>query len=547
MFSQQLDREKPLWEIWLVDELADGRFALICKTHHALVDGISGVDILTVLFDITPDAPEPEPGPPWAPQPLPSGAELLAHALAERATAPVGLVRSVLAHPDRAGADAGRSVAGLAAMAAAGIAGAPPSPLNVRIGPHRRFAWVDGGAGAVQGDQGRARRDDQRRRPDRRRRRVAGAFVPARARPRRARAQGDGADLGARGRGAGALGNQVAAMYAPLPVGLEDPIERYRSVHGAMKGLKESGQAVGAQAITRLADAAAPTVLNQAGRLQSRQRFFNLTVTNVPGPQLPLYVMGRRLEAFYPKVPLVLNTALGIAIMSYDGQISFGLLGDYDALADIDELAADLDARDRGTGRGRRRRAGRQATAARAVARVKRVLIVLAVVVVAAAGCIALITVLVAQDSSEVDGSSGPGVLEPDRGARRLGDDAPADARLSRRPTRRRAGRTAPSRSRRDATELSEDQLLEALALGNVVIAYDTADPPAELLALQRDVSGPFDPGLAAAGQAVILARRPGVPGVVGAGVAAQARSVRAGRPAAARVRRGLPRPGRLE
>ena len=87
-----------------------------------------------------------------------------------------------------------------------------------------------------------------------------------------------------------------------------------------MKGLKESGQAVGAQAITRLADAAAPTVLNQAARLQSRQRFFNLTVTNVPGPQVPLYVMGRRLEAFYPKVPLVLNTALGIAIMSYDGQ-----------------------------------------------------------------------------------------------------------------------------------------------------------------------------------------------------------------------------------
>ena len=343
VFSQQLDREKPLWEIWLVDELADGRFALICKTHHALVDGISGVDILTVLFDITPDAPEPEAGPPWTPQPLPSGAELLGHALAERATAPVGLVRSVLAHPDRAGADAGRSVAGLASMAAAGIAGAPPSPLNVRIGPHRRFAWVTaelaqfkaikdalGGtindvvltvvAGALRAHLFRHGRDPEGL--------ELKAMVPISVRADAAR---------------GALGNQVAAMYAPLPVGLEDPIERYRSVHGAMKGLKESGQAVGAQAITRLADAAAPTVLNQAGRLQSRQRFFNLTVTNVPGPQLPLYVMGRRLEAFYPKVPLVLNTALGIAIMSYDGQISFGLLGDYDALADIDELAADLD------------------------------------------------------------------------------------------------------------------------------------------------------------------------------------------------------------
>ena len=110
-----------------------------------------------------------------------------------------------------------------------------------------------------------------------------------------------------------------------------------------MAGLKESGQAVGAQAITRLADAAAPTVLDQAARLQSRQRFFNLTVTNVPGPQVPLYVMGRKLEAFYPKVPLVLNTALGIAIMSYDGRLFFGLLGDYDAMSDLDALAADLD------------------------------------------------------------------------------------------------------------------------------------------------------------------------------------------------------------
>ena len=110
-----------------------------------------------------------------------------------------------------------------------------------------------------------------------------------------------------------------------------------------MAGLKESGQAVGAQAITRLADAAAPTVLDQAARLQSRQRFFNLTVTNVPGPQIPLYVMGRKLEAFYPKVPLVLNTALGIAIMSYDGRLFFGLLGDYDAMSDLDALAADLD------------------------------------------------------------------------------------------------------------------------------------------------------------------------------------------------------------
>src|SRR3954468_19350814 len=344
VFAHQLDRDKPLWEIWLVDTMADGRFALICKTHHALVDGISGVDILTVLFDLDPDPPEPEPAPPWTARPVPGRAELLAAAVAERAAAPFGFLRGVLSAPDKAGAAAGRSVAGLAAMAAAGIAGAPPSPLNVRIGPHRRFAWASadlaqfkaiksalGGTindvvltvvtGALRAHLFRHGRDPEGL--------ELKAMVPISVRADAAR---------------GALGNQVAAMYAPLPVGLEDPVERHRFVHGAMKGLKESGQAVGAQAITRLADAAAPTVLDQAARLQSRQRFFNLTVTNVPGPQVPLYVMGRRLEAFYPKVPLVLNTALGIAIMSYDGRLFFGLLGDYDALADIDALAGDVDA-----------------------------------------------------------------------------------------------------------------------------------------------------------------------------------------------------------
>lgn len=343
VFSQQLDRDKPLWEIWLVDELADGGFALICKTHHALVDGISGVDILTVLLDLERDAPEPPPGPPWTPRPLPSRAELLARALAERVTAPVGFARSLLSDPDRAGASAGRAVAGLASMVAAGLQGAPPSPLNVRIGPHRRFAWasaelaafkavkdtLDGTvndvvlsvvAGALRKHLFRHGRDPEGL--------ELKAMVPISVRADAAR---------------GALGNQVAAMWAPLPVGIEDPAERLRCVSQAMRGLKESGQAVGAQAITRLADAAAPTVLGQAARLQSRQRFFNLTITNVPGPQLPLYVMGRKLEAFYPQVPLVLNTALGVAVMSYDGRVFFGLLGDYDALADLDALAADLD------------------------------------------------------------------------------------------------------------------------------------------------------------------------------------------------------------
>jgi len=131
-------------------------------------------------------------------------------------------------------------------------------------------------------------------------------------------------------------------MLAPLPVWCEEPVARLDSVRESMAGLKESGQAVGAELITQLAGFAPPTVLSQASRLQAQQRVFNIVVTNVPGPQFPLYMLGRRLLRLYPQVPLVRNTALGIAIMSYDGTINFGLLGDYDALPDLDDLAAAL-------------------------------------------------------------------------------------------------------------------------------------------------------------------------------------------------------------
>src|SRR6185295_7853445 len=141
----------------------------------------------------------------------------------------------------------------------------------------------------------------------------------------------------------GALGNRVAAMWAPLPVGLEDPIAIYAQVHEAMKGLKESGQAVGAETLTQLADFAPPTIMSQAARLQARQRFFNLVVTNVPGPQVPLYLLGRPLRGLYPVVPLALKQALGIAIMSYNGRLGFGLLADFDALPDVEEIAAGIE------------------------------------------------------------------------------------------------------------------------------------------------------------------------------------------------------------
>jgi hypothetical protein len=137
----------------------------------------------------------------------------------------------------------------------------------------------------------------------------------------------------------GALGNRVATMYAPLPLWVDDPVERLAEIHRETVDLKQSGQAVGAEAITRLAGFAPPTVLAQAARLQSRQRFFNLTVTNVPGPQFPLYLCGRRLLSIHPQVPLAENVRLGIAVLSYDGTLDFGLVADLDGLPDLDVVA----------------------------------------------------------------------------------------------------------------------------------------------------------------------------------------------------------------
>ena len=346
VLAQRLDRHKPLWEIWLVDNVEGGRFAMITKTHHCLVDGVSGVDIATVLFDAAADPdPPPEPPPPWFPRPEPSTATLMADTLAERASAPLDAVRvavDALSHPEKTAEQLGRAAYGFGAMLRAGLQGAPPSPYNVEIGPHRRFAWADGDLAqfkAIKTKLGGTVND------------VVLTVVTGALRTHM-QANGhavDGVELKAmvpvsvRAEAErGALGNRVTSMFAPLPIYADDPVERFEIVHEAMKGLKESGQAVGAELLTELADFAPPTVLSQASRLQSSQRAFNVVVTNVPGPQFPLYMLGRKLLRIYPQVPLVRNTALGIAIMSYDGTLNFGLLGDFDALPDLDDLAAAL-------------------------------------------------------------------------------------------------------------------------------------------------------------------------------------------------------------
>jgi diacylglycerol O-acyltransferase / wax synthase len=343
IFSQQLDRSKPLWELWLVEGMADGRFAVVGKSHHALVDGVSGVDITTVLYDLDrePKGPPSTP-PPWLARPEPTDTKLLGDALKERLTSPGEIVRG-FRHALRGPRQVVRGAAATTKMVGAGLS-APTTPFNVEIGPHRRFQMTQtdladlkrikdahGGtvndvilsvvSGAI-GRYLRARGHDTEELELR-------ALVPVSIREAEEH---------------GALGNRITAMMAPLPVWCEDPVERLHLVTESMGDLKASGQAVGAEILTRLTDFAPTTIVSQAARLQPAQRFFNLVVTNVPGPQFPLYVLGRQMESIFPMVPLARKQALCIGIMSYNGQVNFGLIGDYDAMADLDSFALDLEA-----------------------------------------------------------------------------------------------------------------------------------------------------------------------------------------------------------
>jgi diacylglycerol O-acyltransferase len=346
IFSQRLDRSKPLWELWLVEGLSGGRFAIVGKTHHCLVDGISGVDITTVLFDVEREPASKSEPDDWQPEPEPSDAHLLAEALVESAVSPgeiLGEARRILSGPRRALDRVTEVLAAAGTFAWAGIA-APASPFNVEIGPHRNFTWVRASLRDLKQvkDQLGGTINDV----------VLAAVSGALGRYMRARAHSTaGLELRAMvpvsvrsAEQEGALGNRLTTMMAPLPVWCEDPVRRLRLVTEAMGDLKESKQAMGATLLTQLTDFAPPTLAGQAARLQSRQRFFNLVVTNVPGPQFPLFLMGRRMLRVFPMVPLAKRQALCVGIMSYDGQVNFGLIGDYDAMGDLDELGRDLEA-----------------------------------------------------------------------------------------------------------------------------------------------------------------------------------------------------------
>jgi diacylglycerol O-acyltransferase len=345
VMSQQLDRSKPLWEMWFVEGLGNDRWAILTKTHHALVDGISGADIFTVIMDLTPE-PEHVERERWVPDPEPTQDSLLIDAIKERLTSPGEIIRSAQAavlDPQTLPNRLLESTRALRSFIGGSLDFAPESSLNQPIGPHRRFetiladlddfkrvknalggtvndvvlAAVAGGLRQLMRGRGEKIDDLELR-----------AMVPVSVR----------ADTEK-----GALGNRVSSLWAPLPVHEEDPIKRFELVHEAMKDLKSSGQAVGAQLLTSIGEFAPPTILAQASRLVARQRAFNLVVTNVPGPQFPLYSFGREMKEVYPVVPLSGNTTIGIALLSYNGTIGFGLMGDYDTAKDLGVLAEGIE------------------------------------------------------------------------------------------------------------------------------------------------------------------------------------------------------------
>ncbi|MDQ3768668.1 MAG: wax ester/triacylglycerol synthase family O-acyltransferase, partial [Actinomycetota bacterium] len=299
IFSQRLDRSKPLWEMWVVTGLEDGCFALVSKSHHALIDGVSGVDLAQVLFDLEPEPAEPDhPDEAWQPAPAPHPAELAGAGMAGAVRASLKMTAgtlAALADPRRALHEARGAAEGLGELAWATLNPAPSTPLNQPIGPHRRFVGVRqdladlktiknafGGtvndviltvvSGALRGwlrSQGVRTQGLELR-----------ALVPVSIRVQ------DGAST---------LGNRIAAMRGPLPVYIEDPLLRLRTVSAAMRDLKDSKQALGAEVISNMQSFAPPTILAQAARINFSTRLFNLIVTNVPGPQFPLYVQGRRM------------------------------------------------------------------------------------------------------------------------------------------------------------------------------------------------------------------------------------------------------------
>lgn len=344
ILSRPLDRDKPLWEVYVIEGLEDGRFAVLGKNHHAQIDGIAGLDIAQVLFDVSPEVPDQFPPPEsWEPEEPPSGYSLLwsgvQAALASPVASTVGRLQRAVTNPTTSLAKAARVGQGLLGVARANLTRpAPKSLLNRPPGVSRRIAVqpipldevkrVKNAFGTTVNDVVLAMVGD-----------AVGRYL------RRRGARTDGVRLrvmvpvSVRAESAdGNLGNQVTSVFVDLPVGAMDPIERLEYCSANMRGVKQSHHALGADFLVGLTEFAPPTIHAMASRLAASSRLFNFVVTNVPGPQIPIYCLGARLQGAYPFIPLVATQAIAVGVTSIDGIMSFGFTADYDAVPDVGEF-----------------------------------------------------------------------------------------------------------------------------------------------------------------------------------------------------------------
>jgi WS/DGAT/MGAT family acyltransferase len=330
--------------MYLIEGMEDGLVAILTKVHHAMIDGISGIDIATVLFDFVPEPQVPVPQP-WVPEQEPTRQQLFQTAVGEQLRNPLALIgetmNTLVRAPVRMAGSIGRSLGGVREIL--GLGAPPKGPFDGKVGPNRRFAMADSpverfkaiknAAGGTVNDvvlavTAGALSKVMKARHETTRGRTLRAMVPVSVRA-------DDEKM--------ALGNRVSMIFVDLPVGPIDPVNRLHRVTAATQDLKESMMAVGADTIMNLSQYAPPTLHAMAARLVSRGHWFNVVVSNVPGPQVPMYIAGARLLAAYPVMPTAENVGLSIAVTSLAGTMGFGFTGDWDLVPDIDYLAASLE------------------------------------------------------------------------------------------------------------------------------------------------------------------------------------------------------------
>ncbi len=342
IMSQQLDRGKPLWELWVIEGLANDRFALLIKTHHAIADGISAFDLFTALVSPTPDDVIEEPRP-WTPRPAPSGARLLADGLARQASTPVTMAQRLFAiasDPAGVGATTRASMRALVDLAGAGASLPPPTPLNKPISAHRTFDWLNLDLEEVKAVKSRLGGTVN----DVALASVAGGlhhFLQERACDVRELALRVVVPVSVRTEDErGQASNRASGWLLDLPVHEADARRRLASVAAETSKRKAMRQELGPEVLGRVAEYAVPGVLGLGVRLLSRLHPYNLIVTNVPGPQVPLYLLGAKLLTGYPQVPLFENQGLGIALFSYCGSLGFGFNADREVMPDLELFVA---------------------------------------------------------------------------------------------------------------------------------------------------------------------------------------------------------------